>query len=138
MKKNIITILFLFVVISSCTSNLNQLNGNYYYCNDNNEYVEIYSKKDSFKLASSLRYTSDWIHYKIEFDTIYFVTPSEWRDSTKASIQYSNGKITSMNFFEIKTKFKLFDLNKKFNPNLSKDDFLKSVFDRSNYSKCKD
>ena len=88
MKNNFWNIILIFNLILGCQSD-KTLDGNYSSCIDG-EYVEIYFKKDSMRVASENVWVelSEWRKIEIKNDTLYFETFGEWRDKSRAKIKY--------------------------------------------------
>lgn len=100
MKKILISAL-IFSSLLSCNSNFKNLEGNWYTCTSNNEYFEFFTKKDSFKVISNVGIITNWTHYYVKSDTMYFIKPNGFdTDSTKAFLNYKYGKSLKMDFFD--------------------------------------
>ena len=95
MKK---IILLCFITMQSCLSEKNRLEGNWYACDENGDYKELLIKEDSLRYVFSVGYASGWANYKIKSDTLYILNSTEWRDSTKAILQFNSDKTFSMKY----------------------------------------
>ncbi len=106
-------ILFLFLVsLISCKSNTNQLEGNWYSCNSNDGYLELYTKKDSFRVVTTSGIQTSWTYYKIESDTMHYILPGGFKtDSIKAILDYNIGKSLSVEFINRNEKIEFKPLN---------------------------
>jgi hypothetical protein len=94
-KKNV---LLCFITLQSCLSEKDRLEGNWYACDENGNYKELLIKKDSLRYVLSLGYASRWANYKIKSDTLYILNSTEWRDSTKAILQFNSDNTFSMKY----------------------------------------
>jgi len=109
--KNILILFIVFASILSCSSKRNQLKGNWYSCTPEGEYLELFTKKDSFRIVTDRSIVTNWTHYRIESDTIFFKTPLDWNESSKAILNYNSGKSLTMKFININETTKLKPLN---------------------------
>ncbi|WP_299339474.1 hypothetical protein [uncultured Psychroserpens sp.] len=80
--------------------NTNQLDGDWYSCTSDDGYLEFFTKKDSFRVATTSGIQTSWTHYRIELDTMYFIRPGGFNDSTKVIIDYNVGKSLTMDFLD--------------------------------------
>ena len=89
--KNLIIVLILFIF--SCESE-NRLEGSFNACNPEFGYLEMYFKKDSMRIATNDNKISlsKWRKIKFKNDTLYFETFGEWRDSSKAKVNFLENK----------------------------------------------
>lgn len=115
MKLKLWIIILIFSLLFGC-QNEQKLNGNYSMCN-NVEYLEVYFKKDSMRVASKNEWVklSEWRKVEIKNDTLYLQSFGEWKEEWKAEIKYiGNNKIELHNLIP-NTKFNLVRINE--NPN---------------------
>jgi len=81
-------------------SDVSEVSGNWYTCNSNDGYLEFFTKKDSFRIVTTSGIQTSWTHYRIESDTMFFIRPGGFNDSTKAVINYNAGKSLTMDFID--------------------------------------
>lgn len=129
--------LILVLIIFGCNSDENIV-GNYYICEED-EYLEIYFKKDSMRIAADNSWVrlSEWRKIKIQNDTLHFETFGEWRDSSKA-LMISN-KIDKIQFYYFessKDTVNLFPILENLNFENS-EEFWEGFRKRQESSKCK-
>ena len=97
MKLKLWNIILILALFFGCQNDRN-LNGNYSICH-NGEYLEIYFKQDSMRVASENVWVklSEWRKIEITNDTLHFETFGEWREKSKAEVNY-----IGMNNFELR------------------------------------
>lgn len=88
MKLKLWNTILILALFFGCQNDRN-LNGNYSMCH-NGEYLEIYFKEDSMRVASENEWVklSEWRKIEIKNDTIHFETFGEWREKSTAEINY--------------------------------------------------
>ncbi len=135
MKYNFWNIILIFNLILGCQSD-KTLDGNYSSCIDG-EYVEIYFKKDSMRVASENVWVelSEWRKIEIKNDTLYFETFGEWRDKSRAKIKYVGMNNAELSFLEKDAIINLEQMNVKltFKDSLK---FWSGFKSRMNNKKC--
>lgn len=136
MKQNFWNIILIFTLFLSCETE-KKLDGNYSSCIDG-EYVEIYFKKDSMRVASENVWVelSEWKKIEIKNDTLYFETFGEWRYKSKAKIKYVEKNNVELSFLETDDKLNLEQMNIQltFKDSLK---FWSEFTNRMNIKKCK-
>lgn len=136
-KKAFLTISIL-TLLMSCTSSINQLSGNWYYCDLGDQYLEFFTKKDSFRIVSKRGIETSWTHYRIESDTIYYIRPNGFKsDSTKAVLNYNTGKSLSMKFIDSNNIIELKPLTSIVKETDNKDELITDFIERSKNADCK-
>lgn len=92
------------------------MNGNYSMCH-NGEYLEIYFKKDSMRVASENKWVklSEWRKIEIKNDTLLFETFGEWKKKSKAEINYIGTNKIEMRNLETNERRSLVTFNENLN-----------------------
>ena len=119
-------LIFTLILFWKCQTN-KKLEGNYSYCYEK-QYVEVYFKKDSMRVAADDYWVnlSEWRKVDIKNDTLYFETFGEWRYNAKAEIIYGRGNKIKLNVFEDEITLDLEPIKEKLN--LSNDDIFWDEF----------
>ncbi len=88
MKLKLWNIILILALFFGCQNNQN-LDGNYSICH-NEEYTEIYFKKDSMRIAADNEWIklSEWRKIEIKNDTLHYKAFGEWKDYSKAEIKH--------------------------------------------------
>lgn len=136
MKLKLWKIILTLTLTFGCKNDRN-LNGNYSVCN-NGEYLEVYFKQDSMRVASESEWVklSEWKKVEIKNDTLYFESFGEWRDDWKAEIKHIGKNKTEFHNLITDVKFDLERINESLdfeNP----EDFWNEFSKRQNLSNCK-
>lgn len=136
MKLKLWNIILILTLTFRCKNDRN-LNGNYSICN-NGEYIEVYFKQDSMRVASESEWVklSEWRKIEIKNDTLHFETFGEWREEWQAEIKYIGKNKTELH--NLVTDIKL-DL-KRINGSLNFENpinFWNGFSKRQNLSNCK-
>ncbi|UOB18664.1 hypothetical protein [Abyssalbus ytuae] len=115
MKPNLWNIILITTLLFGC-QNKQKLDGNYSMCS-NGEYVEVYFKKDSMRIASENESVklSEWRKVEIKNDTLYFESFGEWKRKYKAEIKYIGNYNIELHNLMTNIKFNLERINE--NPN---------------------
>ena len=110
--RNLLIIVLILSSLISCSFGINQFEGNWYSCISENQYLEFFTKKDSFKVVGNNGIESSWTYYKLKSDTMYFIKPGGFKtDSSKATFNYNRGKSLSMEFLNSNEKIEFKPLN---------------------------
>ncbi len=125
-----------FGVFLGCVNNRN-IEGYYSNCRDG-EYMEVYFKKDSMRVAADNEWVrlSEWRKIVIENDTLHFETFGEYRESWQAVIEYVGTDKIKLKVLESKNKVNLNRIDEILNfeePTSFWNDFHK----RKDYANCK-
>ena len=136
MKLKLWNIILTLILCFSCDTDRN-LDGNYSVCN-NGEYLEIYFKQDSMRVASNNERVklSKWRKIEIINDTLYFETFGEWREKMKAKINYTGFNNIEMRFLETDERRNLEPINRNLNFGNEKE-FWNGFNKRLNSKNCK-
>jgi hypothetical protein len=116
--------------------NYRNLDGNYSTC-ENGEYIEVYFKNDSMRIASDNDWIklSEWRKIEIKSDTLYFETFGEWKDSLKAEIKYVGVNRTELHILASDIILDLEPIDENLNLDKPKD-FWNGFNNRQNSKNC--
>ena len=115
MKSKICITFLILTLLFGCKNN-QSLNGNYSYC-INKEYVEVYFKQDSMRVAADNEWVklSKWRKIEIKNDTLYFETFGELTGDATAKIGYLGFNKIELLVLEFDDKVILEPINENLN-----------------------
>ena len=115
----------------------NNLSGYYSVCH-NGEYMEVYFKQDSMRVASENEWIklSEWRKIEIKNDTLYFESFGEWRENWKSKIKYINRNKTQLHNLVTDSLIDLVPFETKLNFE-NPTEFWKDFNNRYNSKNCK-
>ena len=88
MKNQLFKLILIFVLLYGCKNNQN-IDGNYYVC-ENGEYYEVYFRKNLIRVAKDDEWVklSKWRKMEYHNDTLKFDTFGEWKIPIKAVVKH--------------------------------------------------